>query len=385
MKDPPPISKTPGKEADAYPRRQLIQQNVQHGPASFWGDSAVLSCSNPGQDLRDLHIDQLSSPANDFNQYQVPNVGFGPEETFTCDAQHIPTAPRFVDRNVISFPRVIEKYAEASRSDRQGLEGKRRLTQTSLGYQYNAPPISLAHPGNTAADIMQSSPYLRSSSLQTDARSSQYRPFRGSFGGSEMARDYRKTATRFNRKPYRHPETDSSISEIENDRSFHVERIYNAMTRSDAARDNGGSIAMKRWVHSAYYDSDLVESHAHKILDCLLEQAKDGFRGWPHNDYVTDDRKGEDEDKDVSCAGRLDNIVRALEEEKTVCEDVMNSACQIRMFVNAPKAYANRKYRTASAIASEDDQRIPSQTPKQQGERRPLGRECERHLRSRHR
>lgn len=49
------------------------------------------------------------------------------------------------------------------------------------------------------------------------------------------------------------------------------------------------------------------------------------------------------EDRDMNCEVRLDSIIRALEEEKTICEDVMNSACQIRMFVNAPRSYANRK------------------------------------------
>tara|TARA_R110002003_G_scaffold267_2_gene17896 strand:+ start:6765 stop:7925 length:1161 start_codon:yes stop_codon:yes gene_type:complete len=123
-----------------------------------------------------------------------------------------------------------------------------------------------------------------------------------------------------------------------------VERIYNAMTSGEAAKDNRGSIAMKRWVLDAHYPPDLVEAYAHKLFDCLLAQAKEGFRGWVHNDYVADERKGEVIDKDVDCAGRLDNIVQALEHEKTICEDVMNSACQIRMFVNAPRAYANRKH-----------------------------------------
>jgi hypothetical protein len=108
-----------------------------------------------------------------------------------------------------------------------------------------------------------------------------------------------------------------------------VERIYNAMTSGEAAKDNRGSIAMKRWVLDAHYPPDLVEAYAHKLFDCLLAQAKEGFRGWVHNDYVADERKGEDIDKDVDCAGRLDNIVQALEHEKTICEDVMNSACQI--------------------------------------------------------
>ncbi|KAF2871361.1 hypothetical protein BDV95DRAFT_494273, partial [Massariosphaeria phaeospora] len=176
-----------------------------------------------------------------------------------------------------------------------------------------------------------------------EAKSTHYDGFKGIFGDSEQARGFRKDATRFNRNPYRPPESDHTIAEIDSDRLHHVERIYRAMTRPDAAKDNGGSIAMRRWVHSAYYDSGLVEAYCHKLLDCLIAQATVGFRGWTHNDYVADDRKGEDADKDVSCAERLDNIIRALEEEKTICEDVMNSACQIRMFVNAPKAYANRK------------------------------------------
>ncbi|OAG10253.1 uncharacterized protein CC84DRAFT_475903 [Paraphaeosphaeria sporulosa] len=173
---------------------------------------------------------------------------------------------------------------------------------------------------------------------------SRYGPFKARFSSSESASQHRKEATRFDRKPYRSPDTDYTISEVEKDRLYHVERVYNAMTCGDAARDNKGSIAMKRWVHGAYYESTLVEAYAHKVLDCLLLQAKEGFRGWVHNDYVADDRKGDDEDRDVTCEERLESILCALQEEKTICEDVMNSACQIRMFVNAPKAYANRKY-----------------------------------------
>jgi hypothetical protein len=102
----------------------------------------------------------------------------------------------------------------------------------------------------------------------------------GHFISTQSASQYRKHATRFNRKPYREPDTDDTISEVERDRLYHVERIYNAMTRGDAARDNKGSIAMKRWVHGSYYKADLVEAYAHKVLDCLLLQAKEGFRGW---------------------------------------------------------------------------------------------------------
>jgi hypothetical protein len=116
------------------------------------------------------------------------------------------------------------------------------------------------------------------------------------------------------------------------------------MIRGDRAEDNPKSIAMKRWVTCAHYQPDVVEAFAHKVFDCLLTQVRKGFRGWHHNDYVDDDRKGEERDQQVDCAGRLDNIIDALEREKTICEDVMNSGSQIRMFVNAPIAYAARKY-----------------------------------------
>ncbi|KAJ4355354.1 hypothetical protein N0V95_003029 [Ascochyta clinopodiicola] len=138
-------------------------------------------------------------------------------------------------------------------------------------------------------------------------------------------------STRFGRQPYIPPEDDPSIREIEDDRHYQVGRIYNAMTRGDRARDNTNSIAMKRWVNAAHYKSDLVEAFSHKLFDCLLVQVKEGFRGWHHNDYVDDDRKGEKEDRDADCMSRLENIIDALEREKTICEDVVNSASQIRI------------------------------------------------------
>jgi hypothetical protein len=196
---------------------------------------------------------------------------------------------------------------------------------------------------------MQSTPQIymdhtAPSDQPTLALQTKYEPFQHRFHTSEEARNHRRRATRFDRTPYCDPFSDLTIADIEKNRLQHVMRIYNAMTSGESAKDNRGSIAMKRWVLDAHYPPDLVESYAHKLFDCLLLQAKEGFRGWVHNDYVADERKGDDIDKDVDCAARLDNIILALEQEKTICEDVMNSACQIRMFVNAPRAYANRKH-----------------------------------------
>ncbi|KAF1362854.1 hypothetical protein EJ07DRAFT_105728, partial [Lizonia empirigonia] len=188
-------------------------------------------------------------------------------------------------------------------------------------------------------------PNLAASSIEpSEVRSTPYGSYQGLFLDSDAARDHRHVSTRFGREPYIHPDDNPSIKEVENNRRYEVGRIYDAMTRGDRARDNANSIAMKRWVNCAHYKCDLVEAFAHKVFDCLLVQVKEGFRGWHHNDYVDDDRKGEKEDREADCITRLENIIDALEREKTICEDVVNSASQIRMFVNAPIAYAARKY-----------------------------------------
>ncbi|KAJ4352280.1 uncharacterized protein N0V89_007628 [Didymosphaeria variabile] len=280
----------------------------------------------------------------------------------------------------------VEKYAEAT-----SLSYRDQARAIQLPYK----PLPLGQSDTTEYfSHMQSIPkYTTDSPQPVHLSSSKYEPYRARFDSSESASQHRKEATRFSRKPYRLPGTDHTIREVERDRLYHVERVYNAMTCGDAARDNKGSIAMKRWVHGAYYNSDLVEAYAHKVIDCLLLQAKDGFRGWVsflpldfvrdmtnskivkvHNDYVADDRKGDDEDRDVTCEERLESVLRALQEEKTICEDVMNSACQIRMFVNAPKAYANRKYqnrvgnskrgRTKDSDASDGPSKVRKFNPK---------------------
>jgi hypothetical protein len=227
---------------------------------------------------------------------------------------------------------------------------------------------------------MQSPPPRGSSTNTVPAirsRQTRYRPYSQLFNSSEDAKRHRHVDTRFNREPYIPQSQDSTIVSIEAERGHHVQRIYNAMTSGNSARDNTGSIAMKRWVHAAHYPANLVEAYAHKVFDCLLAQAKDGFRGWHHNDYVVDDRKGEDEDRDVNCEERLDNIIRALEEEKTICEDVMNSACQIRMFVNAPKAYSNRKHQNRVGNSKRGRAKDASETnPRASKIQRTSGRQC---------
>jgi hypothetical protein len=271
--------------------------------------------------------------ANDFSQSHMPNIGFGAEGTASHNPRTSMQTPRYTysDDNL---PRGAENYVElTSPSCRKG-ESRR---EDPHAYMMHHRSISTESP---SLALMPSS---RNSSAPPQAAGQHYDPFRGHFQDSEEAKEYRRTKMRFNREPWRDPANDPTIEIVERNRNINVERIYNAMICSDYARDNSGSTALKRWVEEPHYHSDLVEAYAHKVFDCLIEQVKKGFRGWQQNDYVNDERKGEDEDKDVDCAGRLDNIVDALRLEKTICENVMCSAWQIRMFVNAPKAYSKRK------------------------------------------
>ncbi|UPX19075.1 uncharacterized protein EKO05_0009351 [Ascochyta rabiei] len=225
---------------------------------------------------------------------------------------------------------------------------RERNTQQCFSTDTAASPYNAPHSSYTITrhrpTVTPMTNFPATSTESSGHRFTSYGPYCSLFLNSDLARSHRHMSTRFGRQPYVLPEEDPSIKEVEEDRQYQVGRIYDAMTRGDRAQDNTHSIAMKRWVNAAHYKSDLVEAFAHKLFDCLLVQVKEGFRGWHHNDYVDDDRKGEKEDRDADCMSRLENIIDALEREKTICEDVVNSASQIRMFVNAPIAYAARKY-----------------------------------------
>ncbi|CAO2654598.1 Nn.00g113310.m01.CDS01 [Neocucurbitaria sp. VM-36] len=276
----------------------------------------------------------------------MPNSGVDAQNA-SHDPLHSEVSLSFVARNDNDLRRGAETYAELSSSGNRSHEvgrGETYLPQEGPPHPYNMhrKSVSLASPATAPMQLLPYPSSRHSSAPPQAAGQSNFAAFGRLFNNSADAKRHRHIKMRFDRHAY--DENDSSIALVEAHRQRHVERIYNAMTRGDLARDNAGSTAMKRWTREPHYPSDLVEAYAHKVFDCLLEQAKEGFRGWHHNDYVADDRKGEDEDRDVNCAGRLENVINALELEKTICEDVMNSACQIRMFVNAPKAYSNRKH-----------------------------------------
>ncbi|KAF1841252.1 uncharacterized protein K460DRAFT_294354 [Cucurbitaria berberidis CBS 394.84] len=330
---------------DIPPGRPYTSSNLESNHNTYFED-AIHTRREP----ETLHeygaaFNQRYGDANDFSQCHMPNMSLNPE-TFSHDPHSSEAAPRFAARNDNKHLRGVEKYAELPSPNIQNRErGRGEGYLSEQGSHLNnmhRRSISLTSPAIKPMQLLTYPSSRHSSAPPQAAGQSSFAPFGHHFNTSEDAKRHRHITMRFDRHAY--DENDESITLVEANRQRHVERIYNAMTRGDLARDNVGSTAMKRWTREPHYASDLVEAYAHKVFDCLLEQAKEGFRGWHHNDYVADDRKGEDEDRDVNCAGRLDNVITALEQEKTICEDVMNSACQIRMFVNAPKAYSNRKH-----------------------------------------
>ncbi|KAH6614311.1 hypothetical protein C7974DRAFT_444335 [Boeremia exigua] len=272
--------------------------------------------------------------ANTWNQYETANSNIDAQGNYPQTGQ----SPNQYNNSVLRG---------ANQAQTRGLihAGRGRVAHQHVSgtspYNPNCMSYSMADHRSVATPMSVSSAIPADSS---EAHDTPYSPYRGLFTDTDKARDHRHMSTRFGRQPYIHPEDDPTIAQVEHNRDHEVGRIYHAMIRGERAQDNAGSIAMKRWVHGAHYKSDLVESFAHKVFDCLLTQVKEGFRGWHHNDYVDDDRKGEKEDREADCMARLDNMIDALEREKTICEDVVNSASQIRMFVNAPIAYAARKY-----------------------------------------
>lgn len=347
---------TQSGQGGALPRRTEYQQSTI--PHTLYTPAAEEGGKSPRfRATNNLYKDAsgLSASAEVFHQRYVSANDTNQYYGFDLQGQHLqPQHPAIAESPSVAgsdheLLHGLANYAQASNPRSQ-----HRETSSLPPHHAPSPTAVLATPysavTNSTLRDMSYPPQLPhdqhglSEHEIAPPRQSKYEPFRYRFHDAEQAREHRRRATRFDRTPYCSPENDSTIADVERDRSQNIMRIYNAMTSGEVARDNPGSIAVKRWVNDAHYPPDLVEAYAHKVFDCLMQQVKDGFRGWIHNDYVADERKGDDIDKDVDCAGRLDNIILALSQEKTICEDVMNSACHIRMFVNAPRAYSNRKH-----------------------------------------
>lgn len=305
---------TPGSEPEPFPFHDFLNEEPTSNTPNLQAPGFHTDRTNPGP-----------------LQHQKP---------YSCSPQ------TFNSQNNCPSLATFTAGAEQSHSREQPLEFQRQIVQPSAQTPQHYNFQQLLSPSQRNTNPMQYPAYAPQCPLDqqgTSPNPSAYAPFQNHFQDSESARRFREQATRFDRTPYRPSDEDPSIYYVKQNRQHYVKRIYDAMTRSDAAKDNAHSIAMRRWVENPAYDSKLVESYAHRVLDCLIEQVEFGYRGWPHTDYVADDRKGEPEDKSVSCAERLENIISGLEQEKTICEDIMGSKCQIRMFVNAPRAYARRK------------------------------------------
>ncbi|KAG9194500.1 hypothetical protein G6011_04535 [Alternaria panax] len=331
----PSLRKIEHDPNEVFPERHSYIPSSVDGNRGYFEAIHSPRCLRPSHGYHEPHGQHYGN-ANDFGQSHMPNIGFGAEGIASHDPRTSMQTTRYTHSdNNLDLPRSAENSAElASPSCRKG-----EVRRENLPHAYMVEHRSISAEVPSLAPM----PLSRNSSAPPQVAGQHYEPFRGYFQNSKEAKEYRRNKMRFNREPWREPADDPTIEAVERGRNLNVERIYNAMVCGDHARDNTGSTALKRWVEEPHYQSDLVEAYAHKVFDCLIEQVKKGFRGWQQNDYVNDERKGEDEDKDIDCAGRLDNIVEALRLEKTICENVMCSAWQIRMFVNAPKAYSKRK------------------------------------------
>lgn len=293
----------------------------------------------------DEDLGQQRGDPNDFDQSDIAIMGLGGQGILSPSSRSSSNTPSFSPQNAGDVLGTIENHVAAAGPNARDYEWRDNVAQIPQQAPYHMSHRSTSNVSSRFSP-MHSSPYAstgRGNALPDVAGHSKYTLFQGCFSSSMTAKNFRHTSTRFGREPYKPPHEDLTIAEVDTDREQHVHRIYNAMIRGDVAKDNKNSTAMKRWVHTANYPSLMVIAYAHKVFDALLEQVRQGFRGWPQDDYVVDERKGDDEDRYTDCAGRLNNIITALEQEKSVCEDVMKSANQIRMLVNAPKAYAKRK------------------------------------------
>jgi hypothetical protein len=290
MRDPPPLhssaQKTTGEHAylGQHSLNNGVSYSEQQNSSPSWTQASDIFEFSDYYGAAD--DGQYKTTTNDAPEYRIPHFGTGSPGTIQYDQQNASVLPRFAARNANAAhsPRGTANSVDFSNVAAQRLETYRGRSQppSEPQTQYNASPPPLRSDNNfdVRPPLMHSSAYSPLSYSNVNATfthvsnsspiSQHYTPFQGLFSSCEDARRYRKDATRFDRTPYRPPDSDHSIDEIAGNESFYVKKIYDAMIRDDAAQDNHNSIAMRRWVHSAFYPAELVEAYAHKIYDCLI-------------------------------------------------------------------------------------------------------------------
>jgi len=143
------------------------------------------------------------------------------------------------------------------------------IVPTSMESGFNPQTMTGSHLSPAPANTMTSGTH---NTLPVKGEHIGYPPYLGKFSTSEDARNFRKTAAHAERKPYKHPASDPTIEQLKSRRLENVKLLYEAMTRTDAAKDNAGSLAMKRWVLNPHYEPDIIEAYCHKIFVSYLRR-----------------------------------------------------------------------------------------------------------------
>lgn len=273
MKDQPPLSDAQREcdgRYDAQEGHYTTPTEYDYSKALRFEDCDSIShtyqCTELFPDFGESGPHDLGDAAPTANEggpghCNFPNIGTGSEP----ELRQQPGSSLVIE-NEASFIRGTEKHTEGAASHAQTLS--RGTVGAVPRYNYShAPNFTFDGSRSPSLPLSQFTGNTMDSAAQDvkGAAPTMFAPFEGKFPDSQSAKEFRKIQTRGKRLPYRPPASDSTITEIENNRPYHVERIYNAMTRGDKARDNERSIAMKRWVHGAYYKSHLVEAHCHKV------------------------------------------------------------------------------------------------------------------------
>ncbi|KAI8942309.1 hypothetical protein NX059_000388 [Plenodomus lindquistii] len=155
--------------------------------------------------------------------------------------------------------------------------------------------------------------------------------WRGDVNGAQQHRNRPKF------KPHRDPNGDDTIELVASRREQNVADCIQAVYNLSDAQDNPESegFTLFRRGSPNFIPFRDVEAACRVLVDCVIQQCKIGWTGHQNMD-MTNGSKSNKLDRDGSCQSRMENVISALREWKSICKDIVVSDASIRNVANAP-------------------------------------------------
>ena len=153
------------------------------------------------------------------------------------------------------------------------------------------------------------------------------------------------------------PARDATINHVKSRQEQYIREMIQAVFNMDGIHDNPTFGGRKMFIHGhksqvSGYD---VEAACRALFAAIISRCEFGYRGSAHaNRLLNQGKNFEHVDRDGNCQTRIDNIIKALKEWKSICKEIVLTDSKIYNLANAP----------ASVWQDKMEQKINNETKK---------------------